>query len=228
MHASKHYIGIGVLFVGCIASYAIAEVVDLSHLVEEAEEVIAQADDYERPEPERATPGFGDVDHVLALRLAELEERVARRDRQIAELKEALEEVTNAFSSRLAAMRATQEERQSREVRHLQEALREESTALAEAQRELAALRAERETDLAQDAQVSLAEHEEAIAALEAKHAEDVARLRRIHTAELAAVNASYETLRSDADRERAELQRLQERIDALEDALLAAEREDG
>ncbi|MFU8780908.1 MAG: hypothetical protein ACNA71_07775 [Kiritimatiellia bacterium] len=186
--------------VAVFALLAQAEVVDFSHLFDDLD-----AEQEERSGQsavqQQATPAPVVVDTVLVSRLAELEQLVAVRDRQIQELKQALEEMTSEFGLRIAAMRSQRGDDASLEVAELRIALK--------------------------DAEAELALRTEALADVRAIHAADLEGLRKELLAQVdtrredtAGMEAEFMALRAEKE---SDLEALRKELATQETARLAA-----
>ena len=196
---SRVCLGVGFMLLTCSVQLHGAEVVDFSHLVD------GDADVGSESRTVRDVPSVrddSDVDSLLVAKVAELEELVERRDRQIDELKYALEEVTTEFSKRMTRMQLTRErdeEQEARTVIGLRESLSAKAAALQALEEErdalgLAKRRALSELDRRRREEISalekqhsdrlthlLSEHERALKAQQEKHAAEVEGLLARH-----------------------------------------------
>ncbi len=196
MNVRKYSIGFSCGLLCCMGSFLAAEVIDFTHLLEDVDE---SAPEELRSVREAPPVGGGhEREHVLASRVAELEQVVITRDRQIAELKQALEELTATFSARMTEMRLAERSQDSDATSQLQDSLNEKSRALAKARRELAALQAAKDQNAV--------ELEKAIAAFEKEHEQAVMGFELMHAEAIAAFESEREQLTKGFEEEREQL----------------------
>jgi len=212
---------LGFVLVGglVLVGLATADVIDLSHLdtddaaVPDAGNTAALAVDSTGSNASRTDP-------VVEVRVQELEHLIGVRDRQIEDLKQALEDVTSEFSARVAEMRARRGAEEGGEVAGLRAALEQTEADLSQAREEHAFLQ---EHTSAQDRALQEAQAENAL--LQERTS---AQERALQKAQ--AENASLQEQKSVQERAlqeaQAQIASLQEQKSAQERALQAAREE--
>ena len=227
MKVYKYRGGICVGVLCCMVSFVAAEVVDFTYLSDGIEDAGLEAgvDIWDM-----ASDGDDDlgVDQVLASRVAELEQLVVKRDRQVSELKQALEDMTATFTLQMAEMRSAAKSQDAAAMHEWADSPAQTSRSSSTEQRRI--LVGAMDTDAAQLEQAIAAfdkEHQKALIAFEIIHAEAIAEFEKQRQELIATFESKHDevvgALEQELDRITLALEEERERRDTAMEQLTSS-----